>query len=345
MIKKLLTIFGLTLAVSASAQNSGRVMSGAYNFQPETEITKSITYKAAALGCDTISTAQNASLQINTAGSDTTTPGCSPKAGFVFGTNCYGDLQKANYFPAATYSAITTPSVSAVLVAFFKQGTRGTGGAPTTTVGLNIYNPTNATGGGPSGAAIASASAPMSLVTAGASTTGICFYTYSLTTPVAVSATNGFYASITLPQGGGDTAVVFNSPASTIDYGYEQWSNNSWFAISAAWGASLKANLSIYPILCGNITTGISKSSLEKNVSVLPNPSTGLFNLILNFGQVENVSVSVTNVIGQEIFADKYNGITSFAAPIDLSSQANGVYLLTVTNGVEKHVQRIVLNK
>jgi hypothetical protein len=184
----------------------------------------------------------------------------------------------------------------------------------------------------------------MSLVTAGASTTGICYFTYTLT-PTAISATNGFYASVVVPTTSGDTAVVFNSPSSTIDYGYEMWSDLSWHSISSAWGASLKANLSIYPIICGNISSGISKSTIEKNVSLMPNPSTGLVNVLLNFGKAENVSVTVTNVIGQELISNKYDAIVSFVAPLDLSSQPNGIYFVTVSNGTEKMVQRIVINK
>lgn len=344
MIKQLLSIFAVTLVVSANAQ-SNRVVTGTFNVPAETEMSKSITYKVAAPGCDTITTAQNSSLTINTAGSDTTTPGCSPKAGYVFGSNCYGDLEKANFFPASTYSSVATPSISQVIVAFYRDPTlmKGTQGGPLVPVGMKIYNPTSAAGGAPT-TVVTQTTAPMALVTLGSSTTGICYFTFTLT-PTAISATNGFYASVEVPTTAGDTAVVFNSPGSTIDYGYEKWSNNAWFAISAAWGAALKGNLSIYPVVCGNITTGISKSNIEKNITLMPNPSTGLVNVLMNFGHSENVTVSVSNVIGQEIVSNKYDVISSFVAPLDLSSQPNGIYFVTVSNGTDKFVQRLVINK
>ncbi len=342
MIKQLLSICAIALAVNVSAQ-SNRVMTGVFNVPVQPEISKSITYKAAALGCDTVSTAQNTSLTINTAGSDTTTPGCSPKAGYVFGSNCYQDAEKANFFPAMLYTAVTTPSITGVLVAFYKSGTKGTGGGATVPVGMKIYNSTSASGGNPT-TIVTQTTAPMALVTAGASTTGVAYFTYTLI-PTAISATNGFYASLVVPTTAGDTAVVFNSPASTIDYGYELWSDATWHSISSAWGASLKGNLSIYPIICGNISTGISRSSLEKNVNIMPNPSTGLVNVLLSFGQAENVTVTVSNVIGQELISNKYDVNYSFVAPLDLSSQANGIYFVTVSNGTEKIVQRLIINK
>lgn len=344
MIKQLLSIFAVTLAVSANAQ-SNRLVTGVFNIPVETEITKSITYKVSAgAGCDTISTAQNTSLTINTAGSDTTTPGCSPKAGYVFGSNCYQDLEKANFFPAALYSSVLTPSISEVIVGFYRDplNMKGTQGAAAVPVGMKIYNPTSMTGGNPT-TIVTQTTATMAQITVASSTTGICYYTYTLT-PTAVSATNGFYASVVTPTTSGDTAVVFNSPASTIDYGYEKWSDNSWHSISGAWGATLKGNMSIYPVVCGS-TSGISKSNIEQNVSLMPNPSTGLVNVLLRFANAENVSVSVTNVIGQEILSNKFDGISTFVAPLDLSTQPNGIYFVTVSNGTEKMVQRLILNK
>lgn len=344
MIKQLLSIFAVTLVVSANAQ-SNRVQTSVFAIEPE--ISKSITYKVSAgAGCDTISTAQNSSLTINTAGSDTATPGCSPKAGYVFGSNCYGDLEKANFFPAMLYTSVITPSISEVIVGFYRNSNapiKGTQGGALVPVGMKIYNPTSAAGGVPT-TIVTQTTAPMALVTLASSTvSNICYFTFTLT-PTPVSASNGFYASVVVPTTAGDTAVVFNSPASTIDYGYELWSNMSWVSISGAWGTALKGNMSIYPVVCG-ATSGIAKSGIDKNVSLMPNPSTGLVNVLLRFGNAENVSVSVTNVIGQEILSSKFDGITTFVAPLDLSSQPNGIYFVTVSNGTDKFVQRLVINK
>lgn len=344
MIKKLLTIATVVVATAATAQTNGRKVNSTINIVTETEISKSITYKAAApIVCDTISTSQNASLTLNTAGSDTATPGCSPKAGFVFGTNCYGDLEKANYFPVSSYSALPTPSVTGVIVGFFKNGTRGTVGAPSTTVALKVYNGNMVSG--PTGAAIAQTITTMAFIaSAQVGTNTVVYYTFDFLTPVAVP--NGFFASVTLPQGNGDSAVVFNSPASTMDYGYEKWSDNSWHSISSAWGASLKGNLAMYPKVCGDqATVGVSKSSLNKNISIQPNPSTGLVNVNVFLAHNENISLTVTNALGQQVLVNNYNNINNQSLSLDLTNQANGIYFVTVSNGTEKMVQRLIINK
>ncbi|MCW3078045.1 MAG: hypothetical protein JWO32_2654 [Bacteroidetes bacterium] len=346
MIKQLLSILAVASVVTVSAQTNGKRVNTTINMGVAPEMGKSLTYKTTANFCDTIATVQNGSVSLATAGSDTATPGCSPAAGYVYGTNCYGDLEKANFFPVATYSAINSPSITGVTVGFFKNATRGTGGTATSTVALKIYNGALATG--PTTAVVASTVATMAqILSAVAGTSTIIYYTFDFATPVAASATNGFFVSVTLPQGNGDTAVVYNSPNSTIDYGYEKWSDNSWNKISTAWGANTKANLIMFPKVCGtSAAAGISTNSgLSKNISIMPNPSTGLVKMVVSFGTSENLNVTVTNALGQQILSNKYNGISNESIGLDLTSQSNGVYFITISNGTDKMVQRLILNK
>lgn len=348
MIKKLLIVASVALSVTASAQ-TGRIVTNTQILEANSEISKSITYKAssAALGCDTITTAQNASLSLNTAGSDTATPGCSPKAGYVFGSNCYQDKEKANYFPIASYSSIAQGTVTGVIVTFFKNLTRGTGGTPTSTVGMTVYNGSLA--GGPT-SVLSQTMATMAQVLAAQSNPSVTAFSYLFSLPgggVVAPTTGGFFASVVIPTVAGDTAVVFNSPASTIDYGYEKWSDNSWHSISSAWGAALKANLSIYPIVCGNVViTGISKNlGISKDVKIMPNPSTGLVNLAVTLPSTQDLNVTVTNALGQVIVNNNYNSVLVDVISLDLNNQTNGVYFVTVSNGKDKMVQRLIINK
>jgi hypothetical protein len=346
MIKKLLTVASVALTVAASAQVGGRI-NNVINIAQISEISKSITYKATSSmppGCDTITTAQNNSLTLNTAGSDTATPGCAPKAGYVYGTNCYGDKEKANFFPTATYSAIAQPSVSGVIVSFFKNVTRGTGGAPTTTVGMSLYNGTQA--GGPTTAISQTTATMAQILAAQVGTNTVINYVFNFSTPVSVPGT-GFLASVVVPSVGasGDTAVVYNSPASSVNYSWEKWNDNTWHSISSAWGTN--GNIAVYPIVCGNLVfTGISKNlGLSKDVKIMPNPSTGLVNLTVALPSTQDLNVTVTNALGQVIVNNNYNSILVDVISLDLTNQSNGVYFVTVSNGQDKMVQRLILNK
>ena len=67
----------------------------------------------------------------------------------------------------------------------------------------------------------------------------------------------------------------------------------------------------------------------------------------LQWGAVsnENITVAVTNAIGESVFTSeimKYNGSV---IPVDLGKQANGVYLVKIQSADKTINQKIVLNK
>jgi len=74
------------------------------------------------------------------------------------------------------------------------------------------------------------------------------------------------------------------------------------------------------------------------NISIYPNPSTG----ILNIKTDREISVSVTNIMGKTIISNQQilNNHT-----LDLSSYANGVYLLKINDGNKTGVKKIILSK
>jgi hypothetical protein len=85
--------------------------------------------------------------------------------------------------------------------------------------------------------------------------------------------------------------------------------------------------------------------SLDKYITVYPNPSTGIFTVTANLPAQEKARISVTNMLGQEI-AVVHNGIldnTSFK--IDMSNQPGGVYLLNIVTNNQTLTKRIEIAK
>lgn len=342
MIKKLLIVASVALTVTASAQTNKTVNSQGI----ATELTNLPTSNAkssSAPGCVLVSTQTGTAAVINTAAPCVTT---SPFGGFVNGTNCYGDLEKANYFAPTTFSAVTGPTITSVLVTFFKTPGHGTTGT-TNTVALNIYNGSMASG--PTGAALASVTASLSQLVALSSPTLSSFtYTFNLSTPIVAPAA-GFFAAMTVPNAPGDTIVIVNQSAAPANLGWEKQTPSTWVDMGSAagWGTTYKANLSFYPVICGsNIITGISKNlGLSKDVKIMPNPSTGLVNLTVALPNTQDLNVTVTNALGQVIVNNNYSSVLSEVIALDLTNQTNGVYFVTVSNGKDKMVQRLILNK
>lgn len=298
-------------------------------------------------------------LLVGAAGSDTATPGCSPKAGYIMGSNCYKDKEKAEYFPVSMYSSIVSPQIKSVIVLFYKDGTKGTGGAAATPVNLKLYNGTMA--GGPTGTTtpFATVNANIGNILAVTATNQVTYvgsqpivytnpiirpYRYVLASPVNAPATNGFFASITLPTAAGDTAVIMDDASVTTGTNWELWSTNAWYNLSTAW-TGYDASMAILPEMqCG--VTGINKNSvLDANVSLHPNPSNGLVNIIATLPNAQNLDITVHNSIGQLVSSTKHTGVTSNVFSMDLSGYANGVYIVTINNGEEKIVKRLILSK
>ncbi|MBA2611458.1 MAG: T9SS type A sorting domain-containing protein [Bacteroidetes bacterium] len=323
--------------------------------------TKVITISNCAVVCaDTLTNVSpTGTLMVGAAGSDTATPGCSPKAGYIAGSNCYKDKEKAEYFPTSMYSSIASPQIKSVIVLFYKNGTQGTGGTASMAVNMKLYTGTMAGGPTATTAPFGQVNANIGNIVAVTATNQVNYvgsqpivytnpiirpYRYLLASPVNAPATNGFFASVTLPTTAGDTAVIFDDPSVATGTNWELWSDNTWHDLATAW-TGYSTSLAILPeIQCG--VTGINKNSvLDANVSLHPNPSNGLINIIATLPNAQNLEITVHNSLGQLISSTKHNGVTSNVFNMDLSSYSNGVYIVTINNGEEKIVKRLILNK
>lgn len=91
---------------------------------------------------------------------------------------------------------------------------------------------------------------------------------------------------------------------------------------------------------------GIARNSiLNRNITLAPNPSSGLVNIITTLPESQNIEVSIHNSLGQLVYTVKYSNVTSGAFNIDLDRYSSGVYSVTINNGSEKIVKRLIMNK
>ena len=298
-------------------------------------------------------------LYFGAAGSDTVTPGCSPKAGYVFGSNCYQDQEKAEFFASSTYSMVTpAPAwITGAVVVYYKNGTAGTVGTASRAVNLKMYNGSMAAGPSPT-TAIATATANLGLIGAATATNNIGYlagdpnvtlnsaiavpYKYTFATPISAPAA-GFFLSVAVPTTAGDTAVIFNDFHAASNSSWELWSDNTWHDMNVAWGG-LVNNMAIFPIF--TCSTKLAEyNSLANNVNVMPNPSNGIFNVVMSLPSAQDITIDVTNVLGQSVFTNSYKSFNTGIVPVDLSNHNQGVYFITVSNGKDKNVQRIIITK
>jgi pregnancy-associated plasma protein-A/type IX secretion system substrate protein len=91
--------------------------------------------------------------------------------------------------------------------------------------------------------------------------------------------------------------------------------------------------------------TGAIEINTDPTFSVYPIPSKGMIHLQWGAVSNENITVTITNAIGESVYnseISKYNGTV---IPVDLGKQANGVYLIKIQAADKTINQKIVLNK
>jgi hypothetical protein len=327
MKKIYLTLALGAMALGANAQTSriSEVITVKSPFQPFANAVSTPTTIV-------ITTQTSQSLTINSLGSSTACPG----GGYVTGKNCLGDKQKANFFGPSTFSAVTSSSITAVGFAFYKDGNEGVSGSANT-VTVSIFNGTLA--GGPTGAAIATATVTLAqILAAHTNTTNTIFLaSIPLQTPVATPAA-GFFASISIPPAVGDTIVIGNQLNATSNFGWQQAANNSWVNMntfwSAAFGSQYNANLSVYPVLTGE-QLDVNVKEINKDVTLspaFPNPAKDEVNINFALAQAGNVEITLFDVTGKQVENVKLDGLQSgsHSTKISVSSLNAGIYMYSI---------------
>lgn len=165
----------------------------------------------------------------------------------------------------------------------------------------------------------------------------------------------------------GSNATYTVEATNAIDYEWQLSSDGSnWFAV--LFGANADSlNFYNMPLTynnyyirviarswCNSDTSNIAQIFVEPNsvkeaqnnflVTIMPNPSNGIFNI-----SAENVSGNFLNVVVTDVFGKTVkdqrilNAMgNSFNATINLKDQSNGIYFLQISNGTGQYSKRLV---
>ena len=136
-----------------------------------------------------------------------------------------------------------------------------------------------------------------------------------------------------------DSIGVSNSTQFTVIN--VQSTNTYWFSVKAlgpldAIGRRAYA-IQKTPGVFGCTVGEIEPELNTNNISVFPNPSNGLFNLMLDNPNEEKITISITDVLGREIKTFNQGNTSSVNTLIDISSFAQGVYNMTISVGEKQY--------
>ena len=98
---------------------------------------------------------------------------------------------------------------------------------------------------------------------------------------------------------------------------------------------------SIYGLLGKN---GAGKSTLLKNLIGLLFPSNGKISVSFHARSKNDLTISITDVRGKEVFSDKQNDFSGeYSNQVDLSNKGKGTYFIKITHGDDSITKKIMV--
>ena len=91
--------------------------------------------------------------------------------------------------------------------------------------------------------------------------------------------------------------------------------------------------------------TSVIDPSLDKHITMMPNPTDGMFLINLELPQVSDVQVRIYNITGKEILTSPKQSVFENQLEFNLSSFTNGVYIVKITIDDSVIAKRIVLQR
>lgn len=133
-----------------------------------------------------------------------------------------------------------------------------------------------------------------------------------------------------VPNNGSASIVIPNIPTqSTTCRIMVKASGNIFFAINSR-NFTIQASLG-------------TEDAVFNNFSLYPNPNKGSFNIRFDNTTSNEIKVNVFDMRGRTIFENKYSNEAIFNENIQLNNAQAGVYMVSVTDGNQKLVKRIVI--
>ena len=146
-----------------------------------------------------------------------------------------------------------------------------------------------------------------------------------------VGATTWNYRSVA--GGGTATGRTIGGFTSGVDY---EWEVRTFCGVGSTWKSPWFAGPDF------NLGSGARVNTPFSQLEVFPNPSRDIFNVSFVSDEIQNVTIKVVNMIGEEVHANELvEFVGQYTNKIDLSTQPKGVYFLEITSdngGINKKV-------
>ncbi len=157
----------------------------------------------------------------------------------------------------------------------------------------------------------------------------------------------GASAHMTDPEADGIYTITLDGMKinSTIQYKYRI--NGDWNTSEYANGGPNRKYVIRYwnilnDVYNGGIAAGVDPTTTVASFNVYPNPTQGAFTVEVSSVVASNLTITLTNIQGQVVYQNRVTNSLNHMETID-SKLSKGMYFLTVNNGKEVKVQKVIV--
>jgi hypothetical protein len=172
--------------------------------------------------------------------------------------------------------------------------------------------------------------------------------TDTITSPTAVTVSSTISNQV---QGGALGTITLTPSGGTSPFTYA-WSaggsttNTNTNLTSGVYTATVTDKNGCATIVSDTVKliTGIIETKGDiRSINIYPNPSSAIFNVVLELSHVLPVQMEVYSITGQAVMVSPTENTLNNTYQIDMSGQAEGVYFIKVTAGDNTTVQKITV--
>lgn len=139
------------------------------------------------------------------------------------------------------------------------------------------------------------------------------------------------------------TGVTF-APASTNANPAIQFPSTGYYTITVVVSNSIGVSSNTLSLRLEDCT-GLKENTLSgSSIRLIPNPTNGLVSITTDLNSTKELQLSIYNALGEVILSRQFAG-TDSKLNLDLSSYPNGVYTVSISNGADRIVKRLILTK